>query len=356
MSKDYYQTLGVSKTASQDEIRKAYYKLAHEHHPHKGGDEAKMKEINEAYGVLGNPDKRKKYDQFGSNYDQAGFGGFDFGNFSQGFGNSRNINFDFNDLGDVFGDMFGFSTGRSGAKQGKNRGHDLAMELVVDFSQAVFGDQMDISISKDIACKTCGGSGAQPGSKNVTCKTCGGSGQIVKNIGFGFGFPSTCPDCFGKGQKHDKDCRDCRGKGTIKSEEKITIKIPAGIDDGQSIKLSDRGSAGAHNGQAGDLYIKIRVKQDPRFNRSGFDILSKSEISFTTAALGGKIEVETIDGKVWLNIPEGTQSGKVFKLKDKGVGILNGRGRGDHLVTIIVKTPTKLSRKQKELLRQLEEI
>lgn len=356
MAKDYYQILGVSKTASQDEIRKAYYKLAHEHHPHKGGDEAKMKEINEAYSALGNPDKRKKYDQFGSNYDQAGFGGFDFGNFSQGFGNSQNINFDFNDLGDVFGDMFGFSGNRSRSGQSKNRGQDLILELTIDFSQAVFGDQVEVSINKDSACKACGGSGAEPGSKNTTCKTCGGSGQTIKNIGFGFGFPTTCPDCQGKGQKHDKDCRECRGKGAIKSTEKINIKIPAGIDNGQSIKLMGKGSVGLHNGPAGDLYIKIKVRPDLRFTRSGFDILSKSEISFTTAALGGKIEVETIDGKVWLNIPEGTQSGKIFKLKDRGVNILNGRGRGDQLVTVIVKTPTRLSRKQKDLFRQLEDL
>lgn len=353
MAKDFYEILGVSKTASQDEIRKAYYKLAHQHHPHKGGDEAKMKEINEAWGVLGNEDKRKQYDQFGQTFNQAGGQGAGFNGFS-GFGGQggQSANFDFSDLGDLFGDLFGGQGGR--ARSSQNSGSDISAEMTINFSDAVFGLEKTITLAKDAVCDKCHGSKAEPGSKNITCKTCHGSGQIVRNVGFGFGFPSVCPDCQGNGSKPEKICSACRGKGVVQKDENITIKIPAGIDHGQSIRLPGKGNAAPKNGQPGDLYIKIKVAPDLRFKRQGYDIYSKNEISFTTAALGGKIEVETIDGQVWLKIPEGTQSGKVFRLKNHGVTVLHSRGRGDHLVELIVKTPIKLSRRQKDLLRELE--
>src|SRR3989338_4737541 len=268
MSKDYYKTIGVDKKAGADEIRKAYYKLAHQHHPHKGGDEAKMKEINEAYSVLGNQEKSSQYDQFGSTFEQAR---------SQG-GSSG------------FGDFSGFARNADGQP------------------------------------------GGQPGSKVITCKTCGGSGQVVRNIGFGLGFPSVCPDCEGFGQKVEKECFACRGQGRNKQTRDLNVKIPAGIDQGQTIRLSGKGQAGTKGGEAGDLYLKIKIAPDARFARDGYNILTKAKISFTRAALGGKIEIETLDGKLWLKISEGTQAGKVFGLKGRGVPVLHGRGRGDQLV------------------------
>ncbi|MFA6322646.1 MAG: molecular chaperone DnaJ [Candidatus Buchananbacteria bacterium] len=356
MAKDFYEILGVAKTASQDEIRKAYYKLAHQHHPHKGGDEAKMKEINEAYGVLGNEEKRKQYDQFGQTFNQAGGQG-GYGDFSDFFGGQRGgqgFNFEFNDLGEMFGDLFGGSSNRSRGQSAGRQGKDISADITLSFSEAAFGAEKSVTLNKDAVCQHCQGSKAEPGSKNITCKTCGGSGQIVRNIGFGIGLPSVCPDCQGQGSKAEKECTVCRGQGVEKKTEIINIKIPEGIDNGQTIRVSGKGHGAAKNGQAGDLYLKIKVSSDPRFKRQGFDIHTQTEISFTIAALGGKIEIETLAGKLWLKIPDGTQSGKVFRLKNRGVPILNGRGRGDQLVEVIVKTPTKLNRKQKELLKEFD--
>ncbi|MFA6410895.1 MAG: molecular chaperone DnaJ [Candidatus Buchananbacteria bacterium] len=360
MAKDYYQTLGVNKSSSADEIRKAYYKLAHQHHPHKGGDEAKMKEINEAYGVLGNADKKAQYDKFGQTFDQArsqgGGAGFnDFSDFASAFGNqgqSGNYSFDFGDMGDLFGDLFGM--GSRSKKSGKKQGSDIEAEMVISFFEAAFGTEKNISLNKDAVCKKCNGSGAEPGAKINTCKTCGGSGQVVRNIGFGIGLPSVCTDCGGSGKKAEKECSQCRGKGTVKETENIAVKIPAGIDNGQTIRLAGHGSAGQKGSSAGDLYLKIRVAPDSRFFRDGFEIKTKAEISFAQAALGGKIEIDSLDGKITLKIPEGTQSGKVFFLKGRGVPHLQSRGRGDQLVEVIVKTPTRLSKKQKEILKELD--
>jgi len=359
MAKDYYQILGVSKSASQDEVRKAYYKLAHQHHPNKGGDEAKMKEINEAYGVIGNEDKRKQYDQFGQTFDQAGgsggFGGFNGQGFGQqGFNGGQSFNFEFGDMGDILGDLFGMGGRQRSSRSSQRQGGDIQTEMTISFSEAAFGVEKDIHLSKDIVCKKCNGSGAEPGSKTVTCPTCKGTGQVVRNIGFGIGFPSPCQDCEGTGKKAEKQCSECKGRGVTKQTETISVKIPAGIDNNQSIRLTGRGQAGGKGGQAGDLYIKIRVTPDPRFSRQGYDILTTSEISFTQAALGGKIDIDTLDGKMELKIPEGTQSGKVLRLKGKGTQVLNSRNRGDQLITLIVKTPTRLNKKQKELLQELD--
>lgn len=359
MAKNYYDILGVSKNASPEEIKKAYYKLAHQHHPHKGGDEAKMKEINEAYGVLGKPEKRKQYDQFGSTFDQSGFSG-GFNDFSQAFrgaggASGANFSFDMGDLGDIFGDLFGSSGFRSSrSKSGRNsQGSDIEAELTIDFSQAVFGTEKEIVLNKDIICQECKGSGSEKGSKVLTCSACGGTGQVVRNIGFGIGFPSVCQECNGTGQKIEKECRNCRGQGRVKSSENINVKIPAGIDNGQTIRLAQKGQAGKKGGEPGDLYLRIKVLPDLRFRRDGFDIKIKKEISFTQAALGDKIEIETLEGNVVLKIPEGTQSGKVFRLRGSGIPHLQSRGRGDQLVEIIVKTPTGLNRKQKDLLKEL---
>ncbi|MFA6215258.1 MAG: molecular chaperone DnaJ [Patescibacteria group bacterium] len=361
MAKDYYQTLGVSKNSSPEEIKKAYYKMAHQHHPHKGGDETKMKEINEAYGVLGNPEKKSQYDQYGQTFEQAkSQGGFrDYSDFAQGFGQqgggANGFSFEFGDMGDIFGDLFGFGGSRGKSKAAKrNRGADIQVELTIDFLAAVFGVEKTINLDINSTCQKCSGSGADPSSKVTTCQHCGGTGQVVRNIGFGIGIPSVCQYCSGEGKKAEKECSQCRGKGTVKDQATLTVKIPAGIDNGQTIRLAGKGSGGIKGAEAGDLYLKIKVIADPRFRREGFNIKTKAEISIALAALGGQVEIETLDGKTRLKIPEGIQSGKVIVLKGKGVPYLQNRGRGDQLVEVIVKTPVRLSHRQKELLKQLE--
>ncbi|MDP2708698.1 MAG: molecular chaperone DnaJ [bacterium] len=354
MSKDYYNILGVDKNASADEIKKAFREKAHKYHPDKtGGDEAKFKEANEAYQVLGNPKKRAQYDQFGSGFEQAGGGGG--GGFS-GFDGGFNINMD--DLGDImggFGDIFGFGNG-GGRSRRARRGSDIEVILNVSFYEAVFGVEREISLKKNVTCPRCKGNGAEPGTGMETCPTCHGSGRVIKTQRTILGqmqVQSTCPTCQGEGKIIKEKCHQCKGGGVISEIANLNIKIPAGIDNGETIRYSGQGEAAPAGGQAGDLYIKVRVAPDKRFTRHGDDILSKAEISVATAALGGKIDVETVDGMVELKIPEGTQSGRVFKLKGKGVTILNGRGRGDHLVEVIVKTPTGLTRRQKEQLREM---
>ncbi|MDX9893356.1 MAG: molecular chaperone DnaJ [Patescibacteria group bacterium] len=368
MGKDYYEILGVNKSASQEEIKKAYYKLAHKYHPHKGGDETKMKEVNEAYSVLGNPEKRQHYNQFGSTFEQAqrqgGFGGFegfrDFSDFAQTFRGSAGANqagngfsFNFGDMGDVFGDIFGGSSGRSGRVQ---QAQDLRSELTIEFLESVFGIEKNIKLNRDQLCDRCHGDGAEPGSKVLTCDTCKGTGQVVRNIGFGLGFPSVCPDCQGSGKKIEKQCTRCRGRGVTKESQELKVKIPAGIDNGQTIRLVGKGNEGPKGTVPGDLYLQIKVKSDPRFKRDGYDIVTKHEITFPQAALGDKIEIETVDGKVKLKIPEGTQSGKIFRIKSRGVFYLHSRQRGDHLAKIIVNTPTKLSRRQRQLFSELKDL
>ncbi|MDD5031594.1 MAG: molecular chaperone DnaJ [Patescibacteria group bacterium] len=365
MGKDYYNILGVSKTASQEEIKKVFRQKAHQYHPDKqGGDEAKFKEINEAYQVLGDEKKRAQYDQFGSAFEHGqaggGFSGFDgFRDFS-GFANGFNVNFE--DLGDVFGglgDIFGFSArggqGRRGGTRAR-RGNDIEVTLTIDFFEAVFGAEKEISLQKTVKCDKCGGNGAEPGAKIETCKSCKGSGRQIRMQRTIFGQVQTqvsCPDCNGEGKTFSEKCKKCGGRGIVREMTNLKVKIPAGIDEGESIRLSGQGEAGAKGASAGDLYLKIRVKPDKRFERDGYDIKSTSEIKFSQAALGDKIEVATVDGPVKLKIPEGTQSDTVFRLRDRGIIKLQGRGRGDHLVKVIVKTPTGLSRKQRKALEEL---
>ncbi|MCX6796377.1 MAG: molecular chaperone DnaJ [Candidatus Falkowbacteria bacterium] len=361
MGKDYYNILGVNRTATQEEIKKAFRQKAHQCHPDKaGGDEAKFKEINEAYQVLGDATKRSQYDQFGSTFEQAraggGFQGFDgFRDFS-GFTNGFNINMD--DIGDIFGglgDIFGFSSGSRRTKRAQ-RGGDIQMLLEIDFLEAVFGADKEISFKKTVKCEHCRGNCAEPGSKIETCRTCGGSGRITKiqrTILGNMQVQIACDDCDGEGKSYNQRCSKCHGSGVCQEIVNLKVKIPAGIDSGETIRLSGQGEAGERGASAGDLYLKIRVRPDRRFNRDGYDIKFRAEINFTQAALGDKIDVETVDGFVKLYIPDGTQSGTVFKLKGKGIERLQGRGRGDQLVEVIVKTPKSLSRKQKELLREL---
>ena len=361
MSKDYYKTLGVEKTASQDEIKKAFRQKAHQYHPDKqGGDEAKFKEINEAYQVLGDEKKRAQYDQFGSVFEHTqsggGFSGFDgFRDFS-GFANGFNVNFE--DLGDVFGglgDIFGFGGGKQRGTRAR-RGNDIEVTLTIDFFEAVFGAEKEIGLAKTVKCDKCQGNGAEPGAKIETCKTCRGSGRVSRVARTIFGQMQTqvsCPDCNGEGKTFSQKCSKCGGRGIVRELTSLKVKIPAGIDEGESIRLAGQGEAGSKGASAGDLYLKIRVKPDKRFERDGYDIKSKAEIKFSQAALGDKIEIETVDGPIKLKIPEGTQSGTVFRLRDRGVIKLQGRGRGDHLVKVIIKTPTNLSRKQRKALEEL---
>lgn len=361
MSKDYYKILDVGKNASQEEIKKAFRKKAHEYHPDKkGGNEEKFKEINEAYQILGDPKKKAQYDQFGSSFEQAqaggGFSGFEgFRDFS-GFTNGFNVEAD--DLGDIFsgiGDIFGF--GSRGRSKRSSRGEDIQVILTIEFSEAVFGVEKEISLKKKVVCDKCNGNGAEPGSKIETCKTCGGSGRITRvqrTILGNMQVQTTCRDCGGEGKKYSKLCAKCSGVGIIEEISNIKVKIPAGIDNGETIRLSGQGEAGVKGASAGDLYLKIRVMPDSKFERDGYNIRSKIEINFTQAALGDKIEITTVDGDIKLKIPSGTQSGTIFKLRDRGIFKLHGRGRGDHLVEVIIKTPKNLNKKQKELFKELE--
>lgn len=357
MSKDYYNILGVAKGASQDEIKSAFRRKAHEHHPDKGGDAEKFKELNEAYQVLGNPQKRKQYDQFGSAYQNGQAGGFSGWQNAGGF-SGGGFNMDFEDLGDMFGgfsDIFGFGGGRDNRRQ--TRGRDLEMSISLEFKEAVFGAEKEVSFAKNVSCKRCQASGAEPGSKIENCQTCGGSGRVSRvqrTILGNIQTQSTCPDCNGEGKIFTKKCTKCSGAGLERDNVKLKVKIPAGIDDGESIRLSGQGEAGQKGAPAGDLYLRIRIKAHPSLKREGYDIRSEQTISVKQAALGDKLEVETVDGPLTLKIPEGTQSGTIFKLKEKGITRLRGRGRGDHFVKVVVRIPSGLSRQQKKLLEDLE--
>jgi len=363
MSKDYYKILGVDKGASQDEIKKAFRKLAHEHHPDKtNGNADKFKEINEAYQTLGNESKRQQYDRFGSDFagGASGFGGGNPFGGQGGFGgfNQSNVHFDFEDLGDlggIFGSFFGGGAGQSGRSR-EARGRDLEIEMSIDFEEAVFGVEKTIDLSKKIICSVCKGNGAEPGSKINNCSTCHGSGKVTRmqqTILGNFQTQTVCAECGGQGKKPEKKCHKCHGSGVAHGSESIKIKIPAGIDNGQQIRLSGKGEA-ASNGLAGDLYINIKVRPNKKFVRRGIDVYSTLSISIKQAILGDSIKVETVDGEVNLKIPEGTQSHTQFKLKDKGVPQLNSHGRGDHLVEVVVNIPKNLGRSQKKALEQLD--
>ena len=347
MPKNYYKILGVEKGASQDEIKKAFRTLAHKHHPDKtGGDEAKFKEANEAYQVLGDQEKRQKYDQFGSSAFEGGgfqggqgFQGFDFG--AGGFG----------DLGDIFGDLFGGS--RGGRRE--ERGSDIQVDLNLTFKEAVFGVQKDLQLTKLSSCERCGGSGGEPGVGMKECETCKGSGVQVfsqRTILGNVQSKRTCGVCRGVGEVTTKPCSTCAGEGVERRRESFSVTIPSGVDDGAMLRLRERGEA-VRGGRTGDLFVRLHVQDDTRFERDGSQILSRVAIGFTQAALGDTIEVETIDGSVSLKVPSGTQSGTLFRLRGKGVP--SSRGRGDHIVTVEVRTPEKLSREEKKLLEQLDD-
>ena len=383
MASNYYDLLGVSKSASDDEIKKAYRKLAHKHHPDKsGGNEAKFKEINEAYQVLSDKAKRSQYDQFGQTFDEAsrsggarsggsqGFGGFsaqggpasgwDFSGFGDDFsaqgGPASGWEFGGGGFDDIFSSIFGTQS-RTGSR--KKRGKDIQVDVEIDFFEMASGTKRQINLRKSSVCQACSGTGGEKSSQEKTCVTCGGAGRVQK-VGrsfFGnFSQVVECPDCAGTGRVQEKKCAECGGDGRTMQENKLEIDIPAGIDNGQTLSMSGAGEAGGFGGQAGDLYINVHVKPHREFVRKGQDILSSVEIPFSISALGGEVVIETIEGRLTLKIPAGTQSGEQFRVKGKGVPDLHSGARGNQIVKVIVRTPKKLSREQRRLLEELRSL
>lgn len=355
--RDYYEVLGVSKGASDDEIKKAYRKLAKKYHPDMNpGDkeaEAKFKEVNEAYSILSDEQKRARYDQFGHagvdpNYGAGGpggpFGGFDMGDI---------------DLGDIFGSFFGGGGfggfGGGGARRnGPQKGESLRANLTITFEEAAFGCEKELSLNRTEECDECHGSGCQPGTTAETCPDCRGTGVVrVQQRTGGFAFSSTaaCTRCRGTGKIIHSPCKSCGGSGSVKKSKRITVTIPAGIDDGQAVSLRGQGNAGKNGGPAGDLIVGVRVKPHPQFRRDGTTVLYEQPVSFFQAAMGAELEIPTIDGKVKYTLPAGTQTGTTFRLRGKGIPELRGRGRGDQYITIRVQVPTSMNAEQKEALR-----
>lgn len=365
MSKDYYKILGVEKSASPEEIKKAFKKLAMQHHPDRpGGNEAKFKEINEAYQVLGDKDKRAKFDQFGSDFEQqggfgAGAGWEDFMRAARGGGQGMG-GFDFGgvDLGDIFGDMFGFGGAASARGASARRGRDIQVDIELDFKEAAFGVERELSLRKQAQCDVCKGSGAEPGSKIDECKTCHGQGQVVQQQRTFLGNMQTvvtCSTCHGRGKFPNKKCLHCSGTGVHAKSVQVKVKIPAGIDNNQSIRITGHGEAAPHQGQAGDLFVVIHIKQSRIFDRDGFDVYTTSDITFPQAALGDTVEVETLDGLVKMVVPEGTEPGQLIRLKGKGIPHLGREHtRGDQYVRVKIRVPKKLSKHAKTLLEDLK--
>ena len=356
--RDYYEVLGVKKGASEDELKKAYRKLAKENHPdlHPGDKEceARFKEINEAYEVLSDPDKRAKYDQFGhAAFDPSqGFGGGGgFGGF-EGFGGFGDI------FSDIFGGGFGFGGGGGRNPNAPRKGDNLRATVNIKFEEAAFGVKKDVFVSKIEQCHDCKGTGCAEGTTAEVCPDCKGTGTVMSTKRTPFGMVQSseqCPKCRGRGKIIHSTCKTCRGMGSVRRQHKVSVSIPAGIDDGQTISLKGQGNAGLNGGPAGDLLITVLVQPHARFERDGASILLDQEISFSQAALGAEVEVPTLDGKVKLNIPEGTQSGTTFRLKGKGVPFLRNGGRGDQFVTVNVAVPRSMTSTQKNALRRYAE-
>ncbi|MBP9762974.1 molecular chaperone DnaJ [Patescibacteria group bacterium] len=354
MAKDYYAILGVSKGASDDEIKKAYRKLAHQHHPDKGGDDARFKEVNEAYQVLGDAKKRQTYDRFGSGaFEQGapgagpeggfgGFGGFDFSGF-QGQ--------DLGDLGDVLGEMFGFRAGGGQARQ--PRGKDIEVDVNVTFREAAFGVRRSVKLYKQAICHECKGEGHPSSAKSEKCKDCDGHGQVRQAQRTMFGTiqtVATCPRCAGRGQTWNEDCKVCRGTGVERREQQMELDIPAGIASGEVLKVAGEGEAAAHGARPGDLYVRIHVQEDKQFQRQGNDVFSVHEVPYSLLVLGGETEVDTLQGKTTLHIPEGTQPATQFTLRNQGIPFLRSSGKGNQIVQVMPIVLKKLTREQREAL------
>ncbi|MBS7225484.1 MAG: molecular chaperone DnaJ [Clostridiaceae bacterium] len=355
--RDYYEVLGVQKGATDDQIKKAHRKLAKKYHPDLNKDnpeaEEKFKEVNEAYEVLSDKDKRAKYDQFGfagvdPNYGagQGGYGGFGGG-------------FDMGDLGDIFGSFFGggFGSSSRSRRNAPQRGATIQKRVMLSFEEAAFGCEKEITIERTETCDECGGTGAAKGTSAETCSNCRGSGTVTQTQRTPLGMFQTqaaCPNCHGTGKIIKKPCTKCGGTGRVQKSRTLKVNIPAGIDDGQSIQLRGQGGAGANGGPAGDVIVTISIRPHPIFTREGSDVVCEMPVSFAQAALGDTLQVPTIDGKVEYTMPEGTQPGTVFRMRGKGIQNVNGRGRGDQYVRINIEVPKNLSGKQKELLREFE--
>jgi molecular chaperone DnaJ len=355
--RDYYEVLGVDRNASQEEIKKAFRKLARKYHPDMNKEdpsaEEKFKEINEAYEVLSDPEKRRQYDQFGHAADGAGagpgggMGGWDFGDFGTSF--------------DSIFDMFfggGFGAQRA-ARPGPERGADLRYDLEISLEEAAFGLERDIEVVRLEACPTCGGTGAKPGTSPITCPVCGGRGQTaqVRTTAFGrFTSITTCPRCGGEGRVIDSPCSACQGRGRVRKRKKIRVKVPAGVDSGMRVRVAGEGEAGLRGGPPGDLFVFITVRPHEVFQRDGNDIVCEIPISIWQAALGDEVEVPALEGRATLRVPEGTQTGTAFRLRGKGIPDVRGGSRGDQYVRVRVVTPTRLTEKEKELIRELSKL
>ena len=346
--RDYYEVLGVSKSASADEVKKAYRRLAMKFHPDRnkeddGASEKKFKEAKEAYEALKDPEKKATYDQFGHDGLRAGAGGQGGFQSAEGFGDI---------FGDVFGDIFGGGRRGGGGPQ-VFRGADLGYELKLDLEEAVAGDTVEIEVPTQIGCKKCDGSGAKKGTSPETCSTCGGVGQVRMQQGF-FSVQQTCPACKGVGTSISDPCGDCHGRGRIRKTRTLSVKVPAGVDDGDRIRLSGEGEAGRNGGPSGDLYVELRVSKHKIFERDGANLACEVPISISTATLGGDVELPTLDGHVSLKVPAGTQSGKTFRLRGKGVTTVRDSRKGDLFAQVAVETPVNLTAEQKELLEKFD--
>ena len=355
--RDYYEVLGVSRGASEDEIKKAYKKMARKYHPDLNpGDktaEEKFKEVNEAYEVLSDADKKARYDQYGHAGVDPNFG-------AGGFGGGFDGSFDFGDLGDIFGSFFGggFGGGRRTNPNAPQRGESIRMSIAISFEEAAFGCEKAVTVERYETCDTCHGNGCAPGTSPEVCPDCHGTGtvQVRRQTPMGvFATSSPCPKCGGKGRIIHQPCKDCRGSGMVRKKKTIQASIPAGIDNGQTISIRGQGNAGKNGGPAGDLLITITVRPHELFRREGTSVLCEAPITFIQAVLGAELEIPTIDGKVKYTLPEGTQSGTTFRLKGKGIPSINGRGRGDQYVTVYIETPKNLNKEQKEALKKFAE-
>ncbi|MCU0237277.1 MAG: molecular chaperone DnaJ [Acidobacteria bacterium] len=348
--KDYYQVLGVSRDAKAEDIKKAYRKLAMQHHPDRNRDnpeaEEKFKEASEAYSVLGNSEKRQVYDRYG--VEGLRGGGSDFGFSAESI---------FSDFGDILGDMFGFSGGVSGGRQrrGPRKGGDLGLEVELTLQESFLGVEKEVEVERERNCDACDGSGSEPGHDAETCRKCGGSGNVRVSQGF-FSMATTCPGCRGNGKVVSHPCRKCHGHGRVRENKRIKVSFPAGIDDGNRLRVSGEGEGGRQGGAPGDLYISARIRPDKRFQRHGQDLLLQLPVSFSQAALGDQVTIQTFEGAEKIKIPPAAQNGQILKIKNKGFHQVNRWSRGDLLVQVRVQTPRSLSRQETELFKKLREL